>query len=90
MINEEGVEDQFLRHDAQLAARIRKIGLHIAALHQHTPARGACQSSQNADHRGLSRTIGAEKTKEFTFLDIQAYGIECLKIPLRGTVGLGD
>ena len=87
---EEGVEHQLLRHDAQLAAGIRVVGLHIAALHQHTATGGAGQARQNADEGGFAGAIGPEEPKKFALFNVQADLVQRLERAFGRGKGLGD
>ena len=74
---EEGIEDQFLRHDAQQAPRFPILADDIAA-EDGKPARiGPCQPGKAGNQGGLSGAIGTEQSEELTFGDVQGDTGEC-------------
>jgi hypothetical protein len=91
---EEGVEHQFLRHDAQATARLREITLHVVPLHQHPPLAGARQTGQDADQGGLAGAIGSEQPEKLAFFDVEADVVKGLEgfasAAAPGRKGLGN
>jgi hypothetical protein len=80
---EEGVEHQLLRHDAELAARLGVVALHVEAVHADGAGRGARQPREHADQGGLAGAVGAEQAEELARLDLEvtsstALGSPCL------------
>ncbi|KML46587.1 hypothetical protein VL15_35280 [Burkholderia cepacia] len=77
--SEERVEDEFLRHDAECAARTTEVLDDVVAAHRDTAFVGPGKPGEDADERGLACAVGAEQTEELAFLDRQADALERLK-----------
>jgi hypothetical protein len=61
---EEGIEDELLRHHAEVAAGVAVVGDDVVP---HDRERARCrphQTGQGRDQRGLARTVGAEQAEE--------------------------
>ena len=70
---EEGVENQFLRHDAEQAARRAVITDDIVAEHLEGARIGAHQPRQRRDQCRLAGAVGAEQTEEFALGDVERH-----------------
>ena len=70
----------------RLAAGIGVVGLHIAALHQHTATGGAGQARQDADQGGFTGAIGAEQAKNSPCSMSRLTWFSAWKGPGRGKV----
>ena len=69
---EEGVEHELLGHDAELAAGLRVVGLHVVAQDADLAARGAHQAGEDADEGRLAGAVRAEQAEELALFDGQA------------------
>ena len=68
---EEGVEDQFLRHDAKAFSRCRIVVDDVVAHHGDLAAGGTRQPGQDRDQGGLARAVGPQQAEEFALLDLE-------------------
>src|SRR4029079_2074477 len=68
---EKRIENQFLRHDAQIAARRAKVGDDIVSEDAGTPAIGAGQPGTNGDQRGLAGTVRSQQPEKLALPDRQ-------------------
>ena len=87
---EEGVEHQFLRHDAErTCARRRSRRPRRGPSPRTLPAAGARQAGQDRDQRGLAGAVGAEQAEELALLDVEAHAVERAHVAARARIGLG-
>jgi hypothetical protein len=83
---EEGVEDDFLGHDAEVAARLAIVAHDIVA-HDAQHARiGAHQAAERRDERGLARAVGSQQGEELARLHGKGDPIE----RVEASVALAD
>ena len=66
-----GIEDQFLRHDAEQAARLPVILDDIVAKHRQAAGIGAHQPGQRRDQRRLAGAVRAEQAEELALGDFE-------------------
>src|SRR5262249_44832533 len=73
---EEGVENQFLGHDAQLAAGLAVLALNVEAVHRDRARAGARETGEHADQGGLTGTVRTQETEEFALLDLETHIVD--------------
>ena len=77
---EERIEHEFLRHDAERAARGAEIGDDVVAAHRDAAFVGAREARENADERGLARAVRTEQAEELAFFHREADALERLQL----------
>ena len=73
---EEGIEDDFLRHDADRALGIARIVVGIESPDLGIAARLAHQPRKDVDQRRLARAIGDEQAEDPALRHVEAYPLE--------------
>src|SRR3546814_6218426 len=82
---EKGIEDDFLRHDADRIFGVARIGVDVEAPDARVPAGLVDEPREDVDQRRLARAIGAEQsrseehTSELQSLMRISYAVFCLK-----------
>jgi len=87
---EEGVEHQFLRHDAQGVAGLGEVADHVVPHDGDPPLGGTGQTGQDADEGGLAGPVGTQQAEELAFGDVEADAIQGPERALPSLVHLGD
>ena len=82
---EERIEHQFLRHHAELPARLaRSRPARRSPCTLTWPDVGARQAGQDADQGGLAGAIGSEQAEELALLDVEAHAVQGLERAAAG------
>ncbi|MNT03907.1 hypothetical protein D3C72_1384640 [compost metagenome] len=77
---EKRIENQFLGHHAEHAARHAVVVHHIVPEHAHAARIGAVQAREDRDQRGLAGTVGTEQAEELAALDGETDTLERLQV----------
>jgi hypothetical protein len=67
----EGVGGEFLRHQADLAARRAILGADVVPVRKHRAFGRVDDAADDRNQRGLAGAIGAEQRKDFAAADVQ-------------------